>query len=278
MCNIVCIIQARTRSSRLPNKVLLPLPYGSNTTVLEQVVNRVNKSHLINEIVVATTINSQDDAIEKLCLSKHISCFRGSQDNVLERYYQAALEKNATIVVRVTSDCPCIDYEIIDSIIEKHLTEKNDYTSNTLERSFLHGLDCEVFNFSVLEKAEKNATEKFEREHVTSYIYRTNKEQMKIGQLLATADNSNIRITLDTKEDYTLLLTVFDYLYNAQKDFLCADIINLFKNKPWLCDINSSIIQKKVCNNLAEELTEAISLLERQDLFLVAKKLKDVVK
>lgn len=275
--NIVCIIQARTTSSRLPNKVLLPLPYGSNKTVLEQVINRVRESKLINKIIVATTINETDNPIENLCKDLGVICSRGSEENVLSRYYQAAKENGADIVVRITSDCPCIDAEIIDELITKHLEEKNEYTSNSLIRSYPHGLDCEVFLFSLLEEAFNNATEKFEKEHVTPYIYKTNKDKFKIGHLILknSKEYEKIRITLDTKEDYTLLCSVYDYLYKENKNFKCNDIVKLFEEKPWLYNINSNIEQKKTCLNLEEEIEEALRLLNKQDLNRAEKYLKE---
>lgn len=275
--NIVCIIQARTTSSRLPNKVLLPLPYGSNKTVLEQVINRVRESKLINKVVVATSINETDNLIENLCKDLGVICSRGSEENVLSRYYQAAKENGADIVVRITSDCPCIDAEIIDELITKHLEEKNEYTSNSLIRSYPHGLDCEVFLFSLLEEAFNKATEKFEKEHVTPYIYKTNKDKFKIGHLILknSKEYEKIRITLDTKEDYTLLCSVYDYLYKENKGFKCNDIIKLFEEKPWLYNINGNIEQKKTCSNLEEEIEEVLRLLNKQDLNRAEKYLKE---
>ncbi|WP_270852647.1 glycosyltransferase family protein [Fusobacterium varium] len=275
--NIVCIIQARTTSSRLPNKVLLNLPYNGNKTVLEQVINRVKESKYINKIVVATTINEIDNKIEKLCKSLQIGCFRGSEDNVLSRYYEAATKYKTDLVVRITSDCPCIDPEILDELIEKHLNEENDYTSNSLVRTFPHGLDCEIFSYKILKEAYENAKEKFEFEHVTPYIYKTNKNKYKIGQLLLNKNKeySKIRITLDTKEDYILLCEVYDNLYSNNKYFNCEDIIDLFEEKKWFYLINNSIEQKRVCNSLEEEIEEAIKLLNKQDLNRVEKYLKE---
>lgn len=275
--NIVCIIQARTTSSRLPNKVLLNLPYNGNKTVLEQVINRVKESKDINKIVVATTINETDNKIEKLCENLQISCFRGSEDNVLSRYYEAATKYKADLIIRITSDCPCIDHEILDELIEKHLNEENDYTSNSLVRTFPHGLDCEIFSYKVLKEAYENAKEKFEFEHVTPYVYKTNKNKYKIGQLLLNKNKeySKIRITLDTKEDYILLCEVYDNLYSDNKYFNCEDIINLFEEKKWLHLINNSIEQKRVCNSLEEEIEEAVKLLNKQDLNRAEKYLKE---
>ena len=276
--NIVCIIQARTTSSRLPNKVLLDLPYGSGITVLEQVINRVKKCKYVNNIVVATTDNETDDRIEILCKKIGISCTRGSEDNVLSRYYKAAKESKADMIVRITSDCPCIDPEVIDNLVVKHLEEKNDYTSNSLKRSFPHGLDCEIFSFDLLEEANNNATEKFEKEHVTPYFYKTKKEKYKIGNLVLKNSEGyeKIRITLDSKEDYTLLCLVYDYLYNKEKEiFTCKDIVKLFLEKPWLFNINNNIEQKKVCLNLDEEIEESLRILNKQDLNRAEKYLKE---
>lgn len=276
--NIVCIIQARTTSSRLPNKVLLDLPYGSGVTVLEQVINRVKKSKYINNIVIATTDNKTDDSIEILCKKVGVSCVRGSEDNVLSRYYKAAKESKADMIVRITSDCPCIDPKVIDKLVIKHLEERNNYTSNSLERSFPHGLDCEIFSFDLLEEANDNAKEKFEKEHVTPYFYKTKKDKYKIGNLFL--ENSKgyekIRITLDSKEDYTLLCLIYDYLYDKEKEiFDCNDIIKLFLGKPWLYNINNNIEQKKVCLNLDEEIGESLRILNKQDLNRAEKYLKE---
>lgn len=265
--NIVCIIQARTTSSRLPNKVLLPLPYGSNKIVLEQVINRVRESKLINNIVVATTTNETDNPIENLCKDLGVVCSRGSEENVLSRYYQAAKENNADMIIRITSDCPCIDAEVIDELIRYHIVNKNDFSSNNQIHSYPHGLDAEIVNFNTLETAFRNATEIYEKEHVMPYIYKTHPEQYKIGVLQDKENNHNIRVTLDTEEDYTLLCLVYDYLYQIKKDqFKKNDIINLFKEKPYLYKINNQIIQKKVCKNFDEELIEGLKILKRQDL------------
>lgn len=264
--NIVCIIQARTTSSRLPNKVLLNLPYNGNKTVLEQVINRVKESKYINKIVVATTINETDNKIEKLCESLQINCFRGSEDNVLSRYYEAATKYKADLVVRITSDCPCIDYKIIDKLIELHLNNNNDFSSNNQVHSFPHGLDCEVVNYNILVEVFKNATEKYEKEHVMPYIYISNPNKYKIGILKDKNNNHDIRITLDTKEDYVLLCLIYDFLYEKDHYFDKDMVIKLFQRKNYLYEINKNIEQKKVCKNLTEEVEEAKKLLKKQDL------------
>jgi spore coat polysaccharide biosynthesis protein SpsF len=176
------------------------------------------------------------------------------------------LENSLDVVVRITSDCPCADANVIDEIIKKHIDSDADYTSNTLTRGFPRGIDAEVINFSVLEKAYENATDKFEKEHVTPFIYKTHPEDFKIVQYETKNDNSDIRITLDTPQDYALLCSVYDNLYDKNEFFSLEDIIELFNNKPYLKDINSEITQKKVCNSLKEELAEVINLCKKQDL------------
>jgi len=263
---IGAVIQARTSSTRFPKKVLKSLPYGSDTCVLQQDIRRIKQSKLLDEVIIATTINSEDDEIVEVAIKEKTNYFRGSLDNVLERYYESALKYDLDVVVRITSDCPCVDWNILDDIIQLHLDSDADYTSNTLIESFPRGIDCEVFNFDVLKEAYLNAKEKYEKEHVTPYIYKTNPTKFKINNYVSPDDNSNIRITLDTPQDYALLCVIYDNLYEKNNFFTLRDILELFDRKPWIKYINEDIVQKKVFNTLSEELIEAINLCERQDL------------
>ncbi len=271
---IAAIIQARTSSTRLPGKVLKELPYNSGITCLEQVIRRLKKSKRLNEIIIATTEEKEDDEIIDITKKEDVKYFRGSKENVLSRYYFAAKENNIDLIVRITSDCPCIDAQIVDVIINEHLKTNVDYTSNSLMRTYPHGLDVEVFNFNSLEKAYKNATKDYEREHVTPYINR-NPQIFKINEIKAPKElyAPDIRVTLDTEEDYVLLCAVYDYLYPKNKYFNAYDIVNLFNEKPWLKLINKKIIQKKIFNTLEEELEEAKRILDSQDL----KKARDFI-
>lgn len=263
---IGAIIQARTSSSRFPKKVLQPMPYGSGICVLQQDIRRVKKSKLLDGVIIATTINQEDEEIVEVAIKENVPYFRGSLDNVLERYYQAAVEFKLDIIIRITSDCPCVDWNIIDKVIESHLNSDADYTSNSLIESFPRGIDCEVINFEVLEKAYLNASEKYEKEHVTPYIYKSHPEDFKINKYVGNEDNSDIRITLDTPQDYALLCVIYDNLYHENNFFTLNDILELFNKKPWIKYINEEVIQKKVCNNLNEELVEAMNLCAVQDL------------
>lgn len=243
---ITAIIQARCGSTRLPNKIFKTL---SGKPVLWHVVNRVSQSNLISKIVIATTTLPEDNAVEKFCLDNNVSFYRGSSEDVLSRYYEAAKNFDADIIIRITSDCPVIDPRILDSLIEDFLEEnlktKLDYLSNTLVRTFPRGLDAEVFTIDALEKSFLNAVKNYEREHVTPYIYQ-HPEYFALKNYLNDRDYSQHRWTLDTEEDYSLLKKIYDSLYAEGKIFLFDDVIKLFEKNPDLININKDIEQKKL--------------------------------
>ena len=271
---IGAIIQARTSSTRLPGKVLLELPYGSGITVLQQVIRRLKQSKKIDTIVVATTEDKADDAIVDIASRESVSSFRGSKENVLERYYLATKTFGLDTIVRITSDCPCIDASIVDALIAQHIDAGADYTSNALARTYPHGLDAEVISFATLAATYEDATQDFEKEHVCPFIYRSNPHKFKILSVTAPKELQypDIRITLDTQEDYALLCVIFDFLFPGNIGFQTNEIIDLFKKKPWLGLINKKILQKKVFESIEDEIAEALRLIDLQDL----KKAKEV--
>lgn len=260
------IIQARTTSSRLPGKVLKELPWGSGVTVLEQVIRRLKRARSLEKIIIATTVNPEDDGIVEIAEKEQVAHFRGSEKDVLSRYYYAARENGLDTVVRVTSDCPCIDPEVVDLVVKELFQSGVDYATNSAKRSYPHGLDTEVFKMEALERSFKEAKKDFEREHVTPYIYMTG--QFSIGNVEAPNESfaPEIRITLDTIEDYALLCAVYDYLYKQNPSFSAREIVGLFKAKPWLKLINGKVVQKKIFSSLEEELLEAVNFLDLQDL------------
>ncbi len=279
MQKIGVIVQARTSSTRLPNKVLKPLPYGSEVTVLEQVIRRLKKSKLINVIIVATTTGDEDIPVIKIAEKEGVDVFRGSKENVLERYYMAAKSFEVSMIVRVTSDCPCIDHNVIDLTISEHINSKADYTANNIERTFPYGLDVEVFSFYALESAFNNATEWYEKEHVTPYINKTKKKTFKLHNVPAPKSFAapNLRITLDTQEDYAMLCAIYDYLYYENNFFGLPELIGLLRQKPWLELINKNIVQKKIFDTIGEEMQAAIKLLDMQDMKRAKQLLQDLV-
>lgn len=233
----VAIIQARVGSTRLPKKVLMDL-HGK--TVLQHVVGRVETAGV--DVVVATTVEQADDEIVSLCEKNNIKYFRGSEEDVLSRYYEAAKYSGAEQIVRVTSDCPLYDGSLLKDMLEYRGDE--DYLSNVIERRFPRGLDTEIFNFDVLEKAHKEASQKFEREHVTPYIYQ-NPDKFKIRHYKRQPNLADMRWTLDTEEDWQMIKAVYDNLYEG-KIFSTVDVVEFLEANPEIANINAEIEQKKL--------------------------------
>jgi len=241
---IGAIIQARMGSTRLPEKVMKSL---QGKTVLEHVIERVKQSKLINEIIIATSTHERDAVIESEAFRCDVKAFRGSEDDVLSRYYYAAKSNNLDVVVRITSDCPLIDPIVLDEIIEYYLKSKKHIVSNAgsdlSNRTYPRGLDTEVFSFNVLENAFNHAEEKYQREHVTPFIYENTNQAFYYKNNI---DYSMYRWTLDTDEDFKLITEIYRRLYSGKHDFYLHDIVSLFERHPELRDINAHVEQKKI--------------------------------
>lgn len=239
---IIAVIQARMGSTRLPGKVMMKI---KGKSVLAHVISRVKQSKEIDDIVIATTTKADDDAIVEEANKLNVKCFRGSEDDVLSRYYYAAKENKADVVVRITSDCPLIDPHVIDETISFY--KKNEYVyvanagPNSDQRTYPRGLDTEVFSLNQLVIAYKEANEIYQREHVTPYIYESNNN---IFYYKNDIDYSKQRWTLDTFEDFKLITTIYEELYNGQHDFYLKEIMELFERKPELFNINCHVKQK----------------------------------
>lgn len=234
------IIQARMGSSRLPNKVLKEL---CGKPMLQHIVDRVQKSKYIDHVVVATTVKEEDKKIEELCCRMSVDCYRGSEDDVLDRYYQAASRYKPKNVVRITADCPFIDPVIIDQIIHIHEIGDYDYTSNTLVETYPDGLDTEVFKFSVLERAWKEAHLASEREHVTPYI--KFKGQFKRYSVEYRPSLANKRWTVDTETDFAVVTQVYNALYDQDNIFLMRDILDFFETHHQIEKLNENTIRNE---------------------------------
>jgi len=239
--NIVAIIQARMGSSRLPGKVLKDL---GGETVLGRVVRRLRRSRQISNIVVATTTEPRDELIVAECDRLQASYFRGAEQDVLDRYYQAARANAAEAVVRVTSDCPLIDPELVDETAEVFRDEHADYASNVIPRTYPRGLDTEVFTFDALDRAWREAREPHQREHVTPYLYE-HPQMFKLTSLSGAADYSRYRWTLDTREDLELLRAIYSR-FDGRDDFSWQEALRLMEREPELAELNSQILQKSV--------------------------------
>ncbi len=235
---ILGIIQARTGSHRLPGKIFLELSGKPN---LYHVYNRVKMSAFIDNIIIATTNEDTDDRVFEFCSKKKINCFRGSESDVLDRFYQCCLQWGVSeydTVVRITADCPLIDPVIIDEVIQYYENYKYDYVSNAIEPTYPDGLDVEVFSFFALKKSWENATLVSEREHVTPFI-RKHSELFKIGSYKNKVNLSHLRWTLDEIEDYQLITEIYKNLYSTEKVFLTEEVLAFLRDNPNLNAINS---------------------------------------
>jgi len=241
MSELFIIIQARMTSTRLPKKVLLPL---CGKTVLEVMLERLKKWK--DNIIIATTDDGSEVPIVELCEHINMPYFKGSITNVLSRYYQTAKKfgaKKDDIIIRLTSDCPLIDASVLEKTLDFYKQGHYDYVSNRRNQTFPIGLDVEVFSFKVLQEAYQKATTAYEKEHVTPYLYVSEKEHYKIGSYKDSSDNSRYRLTLDEEDDYKAIKEVYK-LFNNQTDFSYHDLINMLEENPYIYKINQNVAQK----------------------------------
>lgn len=238
----VIIVQARMTSTRLPGKVLMEV---LGKPLLAYQLERLRRVRLADEIVLATTINRTDDVLAEFAAQQGIACCRGDEQDVLDRYYQAAVMAKADVVVRVTSDCPFLDPGIVDQVVQTYQEPPQaDYVSNTLSRTYPRGLDVECFSFKALETAWKNANKAYEREHVTPYLYQQDvfiKKEVK-----AEADYSGYRWTVDTPEDFQLICLLLEEVYPLNSCFSWQDVLQALERHPEWNKINAEIEQKKL--------------------------------
>ena len=232
---VLAIVQARCSSSRLSGKVIKELA-GKPMIVHE--LERLSRSKMIDKIVLATSTGVSDDPLEHILADTDIEVFRGNLDDVLDRYYQCANQYQPEYVVRITGDCPVIDWRLVDKVIEKHIAKGNDYTR--LNDDFPDGLDTEIMNFSALEDAWKNAKLLSEREHVTLYL-KNHKENYRFGEVACEKQLGHMRWTVDEPQDFVFVEKIFGELYVDNPDFSMDDILVMLRDKPELMDINSGI-------------------------------------
>ena len=239
MTRNVAIIQARTGSSRLPRKVLLPL---LGAPMLTRVVRRVARATRVDATIVATTTASSDDAIVELAEREGWLVDRGSETDLLDRYAQVARNQAATTVVRITADCPVIDPDLIDDVVVALDDGGFDYASNSLEpRTYPRGLDVEAMTMAALERAWREDDDPGSREHATPYIYR-HPERFRLRRVASPVDLSAHRWTVDTPEDYELIRLIFDRL--GRDDFSWRDVLAEIERQPALSDLNRHVSQK----------------------------------
>ncbi len=238
---IVAIIQARMGSVRLPGKVLKDL---GGDSVLARVVKRVQAAKLPAEVVVATSVQPSDDAILQECNRVAVACFRGQEEDVLDRYYCAAQTFSADAVVRITSDCPLIDPELMDTTIRAFLEQRTDYATNALTPTYPRGLDVEVFTAEALARAWRLAREAYQRTHVTPYLYE-NPGHFKIVSLTADADYGRYRWTLDTEDDLEMIRAIYRH-FEPRGTFGWREVLRLMQDQPELAALNAHVRQKSL--------------------------------
>jgi len=236
------MVQARTGSQRLPNKVLLPL---KNKPLILHVLERLKECQWADAVILVTTQGPEDRALIDLAEKQGFPVFAGSERDVLDRYYQAAKHFRAKNIVRCTGDCPVLDPEVTDKVIRCHFEKNPDYTSNAVIRSYPRGYDTEIMTFSALETAANEAQEAYQREHVTPFIFEQ-KDRFKIEHVIAGPKYywPGLRLTVDTESDYELMKQVFDALYDKHPHFSLDEVMQLFRAKPELAELNAHIRQK----------------------------------
>jgi spore coat polysaccharide biosynthesis protein SpsF len=255
---VIAIIQARMGSTRLPGKVLLDI---CGEPMLARVITRTVRAKTVHQVLVATTTDASDDPVAAHCDSMGIACTRGSLQDVLDRYYQAAKQAQADVIVRITADCPVIDPLLIDECVNALLDGAFDFTCNRLPppftRTYPIGLDTEVCAFTALEKAWNKSTETFHREHVMPYLYEgvklsassqqlsegVSQRGFKIAQLQHDPDYGQMRWTVDTPEDLEFMRQVYRR-FDGRDEFSWQDVLDLVQNIPELAAINSAVRHK----------------------------------
>jgi len=236
---VLAVVQARMGSTRLPGKVMKPL---AGKTLIEVLISRLRKAKTLDEVLVATTTEKTDDVLAAHCKSKKIPVFRGSSEDVLKRYVDACRKYSASVVVRITGDCPLADPQLVDSLIRSFAKQKVDYLSNTNPPSYPDGLDIEVFTIEALEKAADRASSGYQREHVTPYIYQSG--NFKTGNFANQDDFSKERWTVDESNDLKVVDDIFQH-FSPRIDFSWKEVMELRKKNPKIFLWNRHLVRNE---------------------------------
>ncbi|WP_169734638.1 cytidylyltransferase domain-containing protein [Maribacter antarcticus] len=269
---IGAVIQARYDSTRLPGKVLMNLPFNENKTILNQIVNRLQKVKLIDEIIIATSNNPKDAVIETFAREQRIKCIRGDENNVLKRFVQVIKEENLDVVIRITGDNPVVLIDILEKALQQHLKSNFDYTRNL---NLPYGTSFEIVNANVLEKVSQEPDlSESDKEHVTIYI-KNNRKTFSILELDHKVNYSDFRFTVDYPSDYGAMNIIYQYLSTLDYNYNLKTLLEFLEDNSWIQGINNSNLQKKQGNNLEEELEIAVGVLGSLELNRVVLFLKD---
>jgi len=239
---ITAIIQARTGSTRLPNKAMLSI---EGRPMLWHLIDRAHRAKSIEKIVIATTRNPRDKAIIEFAKENNIEVYRGSEEDVLDRMYKAAKEAGAGTIVRITPDCPLLSPDIIDKVVTAYKKGRYDYVTNTLYYTYPDGCDVEVFSFAALERAWRECKDPSKREHVTSYIKHSGKFRLKNVENESPLDPREYKWSVDRPRDLEFVRKVYEHLYAKKRIFGFADIMELLKKRPEIKEINSGSVMNE---------------------------------
>ena len=231
---IGCIIQARMGSTRLPGKVMKIID-GKNPSLF-YTINQLKSCKILDKIIIATTTLPEDDVIVNYFKNLDVDVFRGSSDDVLDRYFQCAKHYDLSSIVRITADCPLIDPNIVEEGIKLFNSKKYDYVTNTVSRTFPDGNETEIFSIEALKEASKNANLPSEHEHVTPY-FRNHKELFKIKNFTHTTNLSNLRWTVDYEEDLKLVKILISKIQT--RPIHLENILNILHSNPKLIELNN---------------------------------------
>ena len=241
---IVCIIEARFASTRLPGKVLMPI---QGETMLARVVERLRNSRTIDQIVVATSDNSADDAVEAEAINIGVPAFRGSEEDVLDRVVGAAKAHEADIVVEVTGDCPLLDAGLVDKVVGDFLMGGADFVSNILPHTTPRGTDVRVFRTGDLAEINEKSTDPADHEHVSLHFWEHPERYVCRNVETNVPDEAaTLRLTVDTEEDLEFVRGIYCELYSRNPDFTLADVLQLLEANPEMQELNQHIEQKVV--------------------------------
>jgi spore coat polysaccharide biosynthesis protein SpsF len=245
MLKISAIVEARSNSTRLPNKILLKI---NKKTVLEHLINKIKKSKNLNEIIIATTTNKIDDSIVKVAKKLKVKFFRGEENNVLKRVIDASTFFKVDTIVRITSDCPLLDINLVDQYIDIYKNNNVDIVGNAKVRSYPDGMDIEIINSKSLKKSYKFAKNNYLREHTCLTIYKK-KKIFKIINIVALPNEffPDLSLTLDVYKDFVLIKKIIKHCKKIKKDLNCSEIIKLVLKYKWY-KLNNKI--KKIKHNM----------------------------
>lgn len=240
---LTAIVAARMESSRLPGKSMAVL---AGRPALAHVASRLRRSRYLDGVIIATSDHPADDAIRGCARDLGIPCYSGSHDDVLKRTRDAARWAGVEHIVQVTGDCPLIDPAVVDRVIGAYLTARPDYASNVLRATYPNGMDTEVFPLTVLDEVDTLTRDPADREHVTLYIYE-HPEKYRLLNVDAPAEHTwpELRLSIDTPEDYALVRVIYDTLYGRNPAFGLDDILTFLRRRPDLVAMNAQVQQRQ---------------------------------